>query len=444
MAQIIQHVVINKRNYVYGAVHQVPGHWVHRRVTEQTESSTGPEAVVDIMFITKQELVGCVALFGFFMPAQAALAADSQAVESLTQALEECERAQDERVAKRPTEAQIHIQRFNEKRDLALDLDPAVADNKKTAEQISRCDRLSAIVERSVQSHEQQRASIENVVEESNLYVHECRLAVKKLKTNAIDERSLLSARQALDKAQEHKKSLQGEWRAFSVFQSNPEHRSKVVMATNLEDGDQCMESAIALINARRQELEIIAKELEPLSAKVQFGQLACEQARETTTYSDTESNLQDARALLLRAQAQEKELLDEMQGNRTLGAYNGAALFEKLNSDLTSFRECVREAQSRVTEMAESVQRKRRQVAEKRAAQEKAQIRALNKTKAPAKEPSKTDFSESEQSEPAEIITLNEKIARIKAEAEAEAKARAERLSRERADKARSSPWGH
>ncbi|RUT76962.1 hypothetical protein EHM94_18205 [Marinobacter sp. NP-6] len=397
-----------------------------------------------MMFITKQKLVGCVALFGLFMLAQAALAADGQAVESLTQALEECERAQDERVAKRPTEAKIHIQRFNEKRDLALDLDPAVADDEKTAEQISRCDRLSSIVERSVQSHEQQRASIENVVEESNLYVHECRLAVKRLKTDAVDERSLLSARQALDRAQEHKESLQGEWRAFSVFQSNPEHRSKVVMARNLEDGDHCMESAGALINTKRQELEIIANELEPLSAKVQVSQRTCEQARETTTYSDTESNLQDAQALLLRAQAQEKELLDELRGSRTLSAYNDSALVKKLNSDLTSFRECVSEAQSRVTEMAESVQRKRRQVAEERAAQEKAQVRASNKTKAPVKEPSKTDFSKSEQSEPAEIITLNEKIARIKAEAEAEAKARAERLARERADKARSSPWGH
>lgn len=381
------------------------------------------------MFEVKSASFRCLLSLYFFVVAQVAVAADNQAVEAINQALMECNLAQKERVAKQPIQAQRHIQRFTKQKNLALSIDAAAANNDGIAEQIRRCDRLSAIVERSNQAYEQQQAAINNVVEESHLYVRECKLGLQILESNSVDERSLRSAEDALLRAEEHKTILQGEWRAFAAFRKNPQHTSKVALAVNLEKGDACMASADELRSTRRHELEKIGKKLEPLSARAGASRQICNQAMIKTTRSPTEANLQDARALLLRAQAQEQELRSQLRGNKTVNAHSDSLQVKRLNSEFASVTECISKAEAAVDGMANAVLKQNRQLAKEKAerlAQERAQAAPSEMQIAGAKKEA----------------SLQDEMLRVEAEAEAKAKAEAARLAKERAQKARASPW--
>ena len=138
------------------------------------------------MFKVKYAFIECLLSLSLFMVPFHVVAADDQAVQALTLALEECDLAQEDRVSRQPIQAQVHIQRFSEQRDNALSIDASVADDEEVAERIRRCDRLSAIVKRSNQAFEQQQAAIDNVVEESNLYRRECELGLQILQSGSV------------------------------------------------------------------------------------------------------------------------------------------------------------------------------------------------------------------------------------------------------------------
>ena len=391
------------------------------------------------MFKVKYAFIECLLSLSLFMVPFHVVAADDQAVQALTLALEECDLAQEDRVSRQPIQAQVHIQRFSEQRDNALSIDASVADDEEVAERIRRCDRLSAIVKRSNQAFEQQQAAIDNVVEESNLYIRECELGLQILQSGAVSERSVRSAAKAVGRAEEHKASLQDEWRAFAVFRKNPEHKSRVAMAANLAEGNACMESANLLLNTKRKALQKIDQELKPLIATARASRQICDRALRAATRSPTEANLQTTRALLLRAQSQEKELLGQMRANRTVKTEIGSSPVKKLNSESASVTACVIKAEASVAEMAEVVRKKIRQLETEKAERLAKEAR---KAERHAEERAKAGPSEVQMAEAGKGTSLHEEMLRVEAEAEEKARADARQLAKERAEKARASPW--
>lgn len=387
----------------------------------------------------KYASVECLFSLGLLMVTNVAVAADDRAVQAVTQALEECDLAQEDRVARQPIKAQVHIQRFFEQRDHALSMDANVADDEEIAERIRRCDRLAVIVERSNQAFEQQQAAIDNVVEESNLYIRECELGLKILQSDSVNGRSVRSAEKALGRAKEHKESLQDEWRAFAVFRKNPEHKSKVVMVANLADGNACMESANVMMNTKLQELERIAQELEPLIAQARASQQTCDQVMRAVNRSPTEANLQTTRALLLRAQSQEKELLGQIRANRMVKTQTDSSPVKKLNSESASVTTCVTKAEASVAEMEDVVREKNHQLEKEKAERLAREVREAERL---AEERAETGPSDVQMAGARKGTNLHEEMLRVEAEAEKKSKANAERLAKERAEKARASPW--
>ena len=210
-------------------------------------------------------------------------------------------------------------------------------------------------------------------------------------------------------------------------------------MAANLAEGNACMESANLLLNTKRKALQKIDQELKPLIATARASRQICDRALRAATRSPTEANLQTTRALLLRAQSQEKELLGQMRANRTVKTEIGSSPVKKLNSESASVTACVIKAEASVAEMAEVVRKKIRQLETEKAERLAKEAR---KAERHAEERAKAGPSEVQMAEAGKGTSLHEEMLRVEAEAEEKARADARQLAKERAEKARASPW--
>lgn len=296
---------------------------------------------------------------------------DPRAVLAMDKGIAECERAQEERVLRRPRQALAHIDLFLQHKREAYAFAPTMEGSDEIAAQVRRCDRLASIIEQSNERYEEQRASIDIVLAEGEAYVRQCEQGLRILEAESIDNERLLAAAQAIGRAKRHKENISGQWMAFKIFRSEAGHPAQTATADKLEKGNACMVQASMLITNKEQEVIAIEKRLERHLATALNSRKACDSAERMATLTATEKHLESARALLREARAQQEVVNGQLRADNILVKHANWPQVTKIKSSLATISSCLKDAGDAVSDMATTVRERAKQLALARATAE-------------------------------------------------------------------------